>query len=258
MGGVDEFPSTHGTWILSRLDEMRGGGDEAGAALAELNGHVMRRYAQPLAAYARASSLRSVEEPDELVNAFFASRLSRDGYLAQWHASGLPLRRWLVNGMLLHARERARSRRMVAGEAERVAAADPASLERHEPSAYQTFEREWARHVLSEAAARAERQLVAEGRSDAWHAFRRHVIDGVAYANVAEGMAGGGGAGEAEQPRTAAGADKTGKAESARALARLGHARFERALREILAEESVSPEDVDVELAWIYEVSGRR
>jgi predicted ATPase len=71
-------------------------------------------------------------------------------------------------------------------------------------------------------------------------------------------MARGGGAGEAEKTRTAAGADKTGKAESARALARLGHARFERALREILAEESVSPEDVDVELAWIYEVSGRR
>ncbi len=258
MAGVDEFPSTHGTWILSRLDAMQGGGEAAGAALAELNGHVMRRYAGPLSAYVRASSLRGVEEPDELVNAFFASRLSRDGYLAKWRTSGLPLRRWLVNGMLLHARERARSRRMVAGEAERVAATDPASLERHEPSAYQTFEREWARHVLSEAAARAERQLVAEGRADAWHAFRRHVIDGVPYANVAEGIARGGGAGEADDSRTADGVDKAAKAESARTLARLGHARFERALREILTQESVSPEDVDVELAWIYEVSGRR
>ena len=253
MAGVDQFPSTHGTWILSRLDAMQGGGEAAGAALIELNGHVMRRYAHPLAEYVRASSLRSVEEPDELVNAFFASRLSRDGYLAKWRTSGLPLRRWLVNGMLLHARERARSRRMVAGEAERVAGADPASLERHEPSAYETFEREWARHVLSEAAARAEQQLVAEGRADAWHAFRRHVIDGVPYANVAEGLAGGGP--DSAGSETGSGARKS---ESARTLARLGHARFERALLEILTDESVSPQEVDLELAWIYEVSGRR
>ena len=253
MSGVDHFPSTHGTWILSRLDEMRGGGDMARAALDELNGHVMRRYAQPLAAYVRTSSLRSDEEPDELVNAFFASRLSRDGYLVQWRESGLPLRRWLVNGMLLHARERARSRRMASGEAERVAGADPSALERHEPSAYETFEREWARHVLSEAAMRAEQQLVSEGRADAWHAFKRHVIDGVPYSSIAEGLAGGDATRAANEARGGA-----GNAESARTLARLGHARFERALREILSDESVSPADVDVELAWIYEVSGRR
>lgn len=241
MSGVDRFPSTHGTWILSRLDAMRGGGEAASAALAELNGHVMGRYAQPLAEYVRASSIRTAEEPDELVNSFFASRLSRESYLAQWRTSGLPLRRWLVNGMLLHARERARSRRMAAGEAGRMSGADPAALERHEPSAYERFEREWARHVLSEAAARAEQQLLSEGRADAWHAFKRHVIDGVPYSGVAEGLAG-----------------TAGTAEAARTLARLGHARFERALREILSDESVSPEDVDVELAWIYEVSSRR
>lgn len=256
MAGVDQFPSTHGTWILSRLDAMRGGGDAAESALAELNGHVMRRYAGPLAEYVRASSLRSSEEPEELVNAFFASRLSRDTYLTQWHASGLPLRRWLVNGMLLHARERARTRRMAAGDAQRAAsAADAESLERREPAAYERFEREWARHVLSEAAARAEQGLVAEGRADAWQAFKRHVIDGVPYDAIARGV------GE----RTQAGAEGRTPAESARApaesartLARLGHARFERALREILADEGVAPSDIDVEMAWLYEVSGRR
>jgi hypothetical protein len=253
MGGVDHFPSTHGTWILSQLDALRGGGDAAGAAFAELNGHVMRRYARPLAEYVRASSLRSSEEPDELVNAFFASRLSRDAYLAQWHASGLPLRRWLVNGMLLHARERARMRRMAAGDAQRAAsAADAESLERHEPGAYEKFEREWARHVLSEAAARAEQGLVAEGRADAWHAFKRHVIDGVPYDAIARGV------GEALDGGAQAGASGRTPAEAARTLARLGHARFERALREILVDEGVAPSEIDVEMAWLYEVSSRR
>jgi hypothetical protein len=253
MAGVDEFPSTHGTWILSQLDVLRAGGDAAGAALAELNGHVMRRYAGPLAEYVRASSLRGSEEPDELVNSFFASRLSREGYLSQWHASGLPLRRWLANGMLLHARERARTRRMSAGDAQRAAsAADVESLERHEPGAYERFEREWARHVLSEAAARAEQGLVAEGRADAWHAFKRHVIDGVPYDAIARGV----GEGRADGSQAAA----TGRtpAEAARTLARLGHARFERALREILVDEGVAPSEIDVEMAWLYEVSGRR
>lgn len=256
MAGVDEFPSTHGTWILSRLDALRGGGSGAGEALTELNDHVMRRYARPLAEYVRASSLRSSEEPDELVNAFFASRLSREAYLAQWHASGLPLRRWLVNGMLLHARERARARRNAAGDAKRAASAlDAESLERHEPGAYERFEREWARHVLSEAAARAEQGLVSEGRADAWHAFKRHVIDGVPYDAIARGV------GDASKPdgpsRSPAEAART-PAESARTLARLGHARFERALRDILADEGVAPSEIDVELAWLYEVSSRR
>jgi len=249
MAGVDEFPSTHGTWILSRLDVLREGGDAAGAALAELNGHVMRRYARPLAEYVRVSSLRSAEEPDDLVNSFFASRLSREAYLAQWHASGLPLRRWLVNGMLLHARERARTRRTQAGDAQRAAtAADVESLERHEPGAYERFEREWARHVLSEAAARAEQGLVAEGRADAWHAFKRHVIDGVPYDAIARGV------GDSMQ----SGAAARTPAEAARTLARLGHARFERALRDILADEGVAPSEIDVEMAWLYEVSSRR
>lgn len=256
MAGVDEFPSTHGTWIVSRLDALRGGGLGARDALAQLNDHVMRRYAGPLAEYVRASSLRSSEEPDEIVNSFFASRLPRDGYLSRWHASGLPLRRWLVNGLLLHARERARSRRMAAGDAQRAASVtDAESLERHEPGAYERFEREWARRVLSEAATRAEQGLVAEGRAEAWHAFKRHVIDGVPYDAIARGV--GESAQSASHARIPAESART-PAETARTLARLGHARFERALRDILADEGVAPSAIDVELAWLYEVSGRR
>jgi hypothetical protein len=39
----------------------------------------------------------------------------RAEYLASWRASGLPLRRWLVNGRLLHGRERQREQRIRRG-----------------------------------------------------------------------------------------------------------------------------------------------
>ena len=43
----------------------------------------------------------------ETVNDFLAARFADDAYLAKWPASGLPLRRWLANGLFIHARNRA-------------------------------------------------------------------------------------------------------------------------------------------------------
>jgi len=106
-----EFPTTHATWIAAQLS--RG---EAGRT--EVHDHVMRRYAAPLRAYVLGSTLRTLDDADALVNGFFVSRLSRGDYLGKWQESALPLRRWLVNGLLLHARERLREQRRASGVCE--------------------------------------------------------------------------------------------------------------------------------------------
>ncbi|MFO0005367.1 MAG: hypothetical protein ACK559_29995, partial [bacterium] len=89
------FPTTQATWLVDRVEH----------APSEARAHVLERYFQPLCAYARASAnLRALGEPAELVNAFFAARFTDDMYLARWISSGIPLRRWLANGLVMHAR----------------------------------------------------------------------------------------------------------------------------------------------------------
>ena len=101
------FPTKQATWIHTRLVEGASGREE-------INTHVMSRYATPLRAYVLGSSICRIDDADALVNGFFASRLSREDFLTAWRDSGLPLRRWLVNGLLLHARERERELRRAA------------------------------------------------------------------------------------------------------------------------------------------------
>jgi len=74
----DVFPTTHPTWLADRLTHAP---DEARA-------HVMSRYFEPLCAYVRASSLRALGEPADLVNAFLAARLDDPAYLTRWSNSG--------------------------------------------------------------------------------------------------------------------------------------------------------------------------
>ena len=102
---VDFFPTTHLTGLLTELRAAPEG--EAHARLAAL---VMTRYAHPLELYARGSTLRFIAEPLDLVHGFFASALADPAYFARYHASGMRLRRWLMNGLLLHARSVARDR----------------------------------------------------------------------------------------------------------------------------------------------------
>jgi DNA-directed RNA polymerase specialized sigma24 family protein len=166
---------------------------------------------------------------------------SRAEALASWRASGLPLRRWLVNGLLLHARERQRELRRAARDGSDspcggCGCATPCEPGL-EPSAFEEFERAWSRALLSDACTVAEQELVAEGDADAWACFRRHNLDGLEYAEIAQ------------QLRIAAA--------EARTRARRAAYRFERALRRLLADEGVTESDLDDEIAWLLEVSGR-
>jgi hypothetical protein len=165
---LDEFPSTARTELFTLLEESR---------VDEAQRRVLEHAYRPLCLYAERSSLRRIAEPDDLVAGFLASRFGRDGYLARWRAADppIPLRRWLVNGLLFHARERIdddrRARR----------ASDLAAPTRVEPEPWRTLERAWRDGVLQTACDRVASRYRDEARDDAWRLFTRHILEGASY-----------------------------------------------------------------------------
>lgn len=218
----DIFPSTHATWLVQRVHRAP---DEARA-------HIMSRYHEPLCAYVRASSLRTLGEPAELVNDFLASRVGDAAYLARWSTSGMPLRRWLVNGLITHARNRAQT------EARRRSArveVDPAVVaESPESSALLALERAWAMRVMIEAHDRVRSEFDADGKSAWWELFRLHSVQGLGYAQAA-----------------AATGVPPG---SASHINRVVAMRLRDVLRALLERDGVPPDEIDRELALMQDL----
>ena len=228
------FPSTHATWITVQLDAVdRGDHTSADRALRELRDHVMRRYYEPLSAYLSATGYRDVDAPSALVAGYFVERFADAASLAKWRESGLPLRRWLMNGLLLWVRAELRRRRTQAGRESAL----PAELLADTPTAEGIFEREWARAIVSDACEVVERELHDAGDARLWAIFARHVLDGRTYADIA-----------AEQGVTAA---------AARNATRLVRERVDRALERLLLDEGVPPSDVSAELTRIQSLLAR-
>lgn len=223
----DLFPTTHATWLRSRVE----------SAPDEARRHVMQRYLDPLVAYARASTLRSLGEPAELVNDFLASRLADDGYLVRWKASGLPLRRWLVNGLITHSRNRATTDARRRG---RLQGVDPSELEASaaspETDALLALERAWAMRVMIEAHDRIRSELDAEGRGAWWELFRLHSVQGLGYAQASRitGIA----------------------ASSASHVNRVVATRLREAIAAILLRDGIPPEEIEREFALLEDLLG--
>lgn len=221
------FPTTHATWLRARLEEAP---DDA-------RRHVMERYLDPLVAYARASSLRGLGEPGEIVSDFLTSRLSDPDYLARWKSSGLPLRRWLVNGLIAHARNRGATE---ARRRARVQTADPVEIDRAaaapETDALLALERAWAMRVMIEAHDRIRSELEAEGRSAWWELFRLHSVHGLDYERSARvtGVARG----------------------SASHVNRVVATRLRESIASILRRDGIREEDLDRELALLQDLLG--
>ena len=116
----------------------------------------------------------------------FATPATCRAYLEAWNASGLTLRRWMMNGLLLHVRGIVRDAQR---SREKPLDASIASLASAQPDPAAAFERAWARAILSEACAQVEQALVAEGRDRAWRVFRLHALDGVPYRDLEAGFA---------------------------------------------------------------------
>lgn len=232
MTSHDAFPSTHTTWMHGELDA----GEERRRALRSI---VMARYFEPLRIYVKGSSYRHLGESAELVSAFFVSRFARDDYLDAWRESGMTLRRWLINGLILSMREEVRRRRRAAkrgligtGQAgtngDDTGDADPfASLESPEPEAVAAFERAWALSVLREACEEVETVCNADGESDKWLVFRRHFLDGVPYTLLVD----------------ESGLEPSAAAAAARVVAN----RVRAVIRRLIARDGVHPEEVDAE-----------
>ena len=218
----DIFPTTHSTWLIERIDRAP---DEARA-------HIMSRYHEPLCAYVRASSLRTLGEPAELVNDFLASRVGDAAYLARWSTSSMPLRRWLVNGLITHARNRAQT------EARRRSArveVDPAVVaESPESSALLALERAWAMRVMIEAHDRVRSEFDADGKSAWWELFRLHSVQGLGYAQAA-----------------AATGVPPG---SASHINRVVATRLRDVLRALLERDGVPPDEINRELALMQDL----
>lgn len=212
MPASSVFPSTDRTDLIAKF---QGGPDQRLDAIRLLLG----RYVDPLVVYARGSTLRTVAEPVDLVQGFLADRLLRDEYLSRWASSGMELRRWLINGLHLYAKEWSRARR-TAHELDAVA--NLAS--QHVPQA----EAAWARALLTQACELVEEELRTSGYPRAWEIFRRHFIDGLSYAQL----------------RREFDLHPAAMAEASRRVASL----LRETVRLLLVREGVAPADVEHEL----------
>lgn len=224
------FPTTHATWLSDRIAR----------APSEARMHVLANYFDPLCAYVRASgNLRVLGEPADLVNGFFAARVADPSYLVRWSTSGVPLRRWLANGLLLHARNTALAARR---RAARVDGTDVSELQQnarlraadHETDALLALERRWAVRTVTEAHEQIRTELCSEGRGDWWELFRLHSIQGKTYLEACASTS---------IPLT-----------SASSVNRQVVDRLRAAIVAILERDGIRPEEIDNEMALLQDL----
>jgi hypothetical protein len=222
----DLFPSTERTWIADRL----GSGDDP-----SVHRFLMSVYSGPLAGYISATSFRNLSSPVDLVNGFFASRLSQEGWLRAWQESGIRLRRWLMNGLLLYCHEQ------VAAQSRdgRVAllpfdALDSAGVTE---GAVRVFERVWARGVIEQATMRARELCEEAGQGAHWELFLRHHVGQQPYSLLAQQFSVG------EQ--------------QAAGMVRTASMKLRRALLEILIRDGAPDVALDTEIAELLRAMQR-
>ena len=225
MVPVDHFPSTHRTWLETQIGL-------GGPGLSAAREHVMARSHAALVAYVLGSRVSPLGEPDDIVHGFYAKNLAKDDYLARWLASGLPLRRWLMNGVSAHIRALWRERALHAGRHEPLDA-NARGIESGTRGAEREFERAWVRATLGEACRRVEEQLLAEGDAGSWRVVQQHVLEGRAYREIL----------------TATGEEPARAAEERLAVAVRRVLRLVRAeLKEILREDGIRDSELDAEV----------
>lgn len=173
----DSFPQTQRGWLVAQMALGAKGRER-------INAYIMTTYAEPLSNYYAGSSFRSLGTPADLVSGFFASRLAKEPYFERWIESGLPLRRWLINGFLFFLQEEVRRRKANRLEAlpERGMSEPQADAE----SATEAFDRIWAAAMVRSAAGAARTRCEEEGFLRHWEMFESHFVGGRTYAELAE------------------------------------------------------------------------
>ncbi|MEY3021215.1 MAG: hypothetical protein RIS86_411 [Planctomycetota bacterium] len=233
MQRASHFPTTHATELRTLAVDAAAGDAIADETARNL---VMERYLGPLTRFVQGSTLRRLGDPADLVQGFFAERLSDPAYLRRWAASGMRLRRWLMNGILFHGQGVLRDRGRAAARSSSV---DPAALPQEADAgadAAVAYERAWALAVVREATARAEDALAAEGRTLELEIFRRHAVGGEPYAGIARDLG-------RSEPQCAG-------------ATRLVATRVRAALAALLAEEGVPDDELEDEIARVRALVG--
>jgi len=221
----DAFPSTMQEWIMARLDVD-------GAGLQEVATHLMETYSRPLQVYWLGSSFRTPEfEARDVVAGFFADRLSKPEWLQAWSSSGLRLRRWLMNGLLmyLHEQHRATTRFNRLPEIALPNANDNCD-------AAMEYDRAWARQVVSNACDEAANRCRAANLDTHWDLFRRHYLLGESYGDIVR--------------------SSRITARQAEVRCRAARSRFVAALRETLRQDGANEDELDDEIRGLMEVLG--
>lgn len=220
----DVFPTTMMTWLG---DRVRSGGNAKGDA----NRHIMEVYAHPMKVYFLGSSFRWMGEPDDMVQGFFADRLTKEDYLSKWLESGRPLRFWLIVGFKHYLLEQARRMRK-----ERREVALPPQYEESAEETDEAFDKACAMSIVAEALRRTEQDCHTEGLDAHWRIFVRHYRDGHSYQIIAPEY----------------GVDRA----RAAVMARTAASRFKKELRELVGWDGAESTQIDHEIGALLEASG--
>lgn len=229
----DAFPTTV-AWLAGRVEEGPRGVDDA-------NRHIMTIYAHPLKVYFLGCSLRWVGEADDVVQGYFADRLSRQSFLNKWVASKRPLRFWLITGFKHYLLETARglqkSRAVASIDAGGTTTSVPANeVPDLDQADLKPYDREVALGIVREATRRAEQTCRASGLEAHWTVFVRHHVEGLAYERIAPGL----------------GIDRARCA----VMARTAATRYKAEVRALVAWEGATEEEIDREIRQLLEVTG--
>lgn len=225
-GPKQHFPETQITWIQERLGE-------GAAGQSQIKEHVMRLYYRPLQYYFLGlRGLRNLGEPEDIVGGYFADRLSRNDFFDKWRASGIKLRRWLMNGLHFYLKERIRAENRA-----RSSGGDPETLQlavdEDELDPDEGFDREFAHALVAEALKQVHTGCMESGLKDHWEIFIRHHYHGELYKDFAS---------EYDiQPVRAS------------VMSRTVRDRFRAAIRQLLLEDGVKPSDLETEIQTLME-----
>jgi len=219
----DVFPSTQYTLI----DRMLQQGDEGRIKAA---GHVMSVYLDPLRVYYHGSSFRSLGAGEDLVQGFFADRLSRDGFLAEWLSSSRQLRFWLITAFRHYLFEHIRRAKKHRGQAVAEWESEPESS----PAAEIEFHRSVAMGLVRQAMELAAKACADSDLAEHWRVLVRHVVDGRSY----------------DELRIEFGLDE----KRFKVMARTAGNKFRAALRDLIRWRGASDEDLDAEILDLMEI----
>lgn len=170
---TDVFPLTLTSWIDNQLGEGQRGRQE-------VNRYVMGVYDWPLQVYFMGTRDRWLGEPVDVVQGFFASRLSREDFFKAWHESGLKLRQWLINAFCFYLKELRRAKQRDARGASPVEDAPGDDI-----GPAQAYHRAYIVSIVREALARTQEICEKEKLGAHWEVFLRHFYQGQSYAEMA-------------------------------------------------------------------------